>query len=473
MHDPIVVPPLPRRVAVLYAAGGLADSIKTVASGLYLLFFYTTVLGLPSRFVGAAAALTLVWDAVIDPVIGRLSDGTRGSFGRRHGWMLAGSLGMAAGFAALFMPPPGAPRTGLVLWLLAVSLVLRTSQSMFTVPYMALGAELAPSYDGRTTVASYRAAAAQVGAVIASGVSLTYFFAEGERTGTRLSLETYGQMGLWLGALLGAAGLVATLGTWGRRHPVTPGTSGRADRRPAAAWGTIVRHRALLLLTCSAACFFMGGIVNAALAMYFVTTYAGLTGGATLAACQFALHGGAIAGVPCWWALAQRYEKHRLHLAACLTTGLLVASAFWIARAGGPFAGAVETLLIIGYVVAGASGAGAMILPSSMLADLVAEHEAATGTRAEGVFFGAFSCGQQVAAGLSAVLAALLVDYFAGLQPGVAQQAPDTVVRIGVLATLVPGALMALGAAWIAPYHLTRARVADAERTRVETSAAV
>src|SRR5918994_3450321 len=141
---------------VLYGVGGMCDSIKAVTSGLYLLFFYTTVLGLPGRLVGAAAALGLVWDSTIDPFIGRRSDRTFGPYGRRPGWMVVGIAGMVLGFIGLFTPPTGLSGAALFGWLLAMSLILRTGQSMFGVPYLALGAELYSSYDGRTSISGYR-----------------------------------------------------------------------------------------------------------------------------------------------------------------------------------------------------------------------------------------------------------------------------------------------------------------------------
>src|SRR5215217_5534180 len=73
-----------------YGIGGLSDSVKTFGFTTFLLFYYTTVLGLPSALLGLAMGAGLVWDAVVDPLIGHLSDRTNVRFGRRHTFMLAG-----------------------------------------------------------------------------------------------------------------------------------------------------------------------------------------------------------------------------------------------------------------------------------------------------------------------------------------------------------------------------------------------
>jgi GPH family glycoside/pentoside/hexuronide:cation symporter len=94
-----------------------------------------------------------------------------------------------------------------------------------------------------------------------------------------------------------------------------------------------------------------------------------------------------------------------------------------------------------------------------MLADVAEEHELRTGERRDGAIFGAFSAGLQMAAGLGVTLAGFLLDYFAGVVPGTTAQTPATIVRIGVLSCIVPGALSVTAALLILSYDLTRRRV--------------
>jgi Na+/melibiose symporter-like transporter len=83
-----------------------------------------------------------------------------------------------------------------------------------------------------------------------------------------------------------------------------------------------------------------------------------------------------------------------------------------------------------------------------------------------------FSATQQVAAGVAASLAGPLVDGYAGLVPGSAVQAPDTVARLGVLACLLPGALVLVSAGVILAYDLTRHRVSLIQRQLIERTCA-
>ena len=52
-------------------------TVLMVLSGLFMLFFYNSVMGLPSALVGIGLSSSLVVDALLDPFIGHLSDRTR------------------------------------------------------------------------------------------------------------------------------------------------------------------------------------------------------------------------------------------------------------------------------------------------------------------------------------------------------------------------------------------------------------
>src|SRR5687768_12711533 len=76
-------------VKVLYGIGEITGSARSSLFGLFGLFFYSTVMGLPGSLVGLAAGIGLIWDALIDPFIGHASDRIRTRWGQRHIFMLA------------------------------------------------------------------------------------------------------------------------------------------------------------------------------------------------------------------------------------------------------------------------------------------------------------------------------------------------------------------------------------------------
>ena len=72
------------RTRAAYGAGGAVYAVKEAAYTMFVLLFYTQVLGLNGSLTGAVIAISLVWDALSDPLTGVLSDRLRSRHGRRH-----------------------------------------------------------------------------------------------------------------------------------------------------------------------------------------------------------------------------------------------------------------------------------------------------------------------------------------------------------------------------------------------------
>ena len=85
-------PKTPLRDILAYATGEGANSLVTNGIGAFALLYYTEALGLDYRLAGIALAVSLIWDAITDPVMGHISDNTRSRFGRRHLYILFGGI---------------------------------------------------------------------------------------------------------------------------------------------------------------------------------------------------------------------------------------------------------------------------------------------------------------------------------------------------------------------------------------------
>lgn len=65
-----------------YGFGDAASSMYWKIFGMYLLFFYTDVFGIPAATVGTLFLITRVWDSFFDPVVGVLADRTNTRWGK-------------------------------------------------------------------------------------------------------------------------------------------------------------------------------------------------------------------------------------------------------------------------------------------------------------------------------------------------------------------------------------------------------
>ena len=83
------------RTKFFYGFGSISFGIKNNGFSYFVLFVYSSVLGLPAWMAGLALNLVLIADAITDPLVGYYSDRTRSKFGRRHPFMYAAALPVA------------------------------------------------------------------------------------------------------------------------------------------------------------------------------------------------------------------------------------------------------------------------------------------------------------------------------------------------------------------------------------------
>ena len=452
---------LPLSIRLVYGLGEASNSIKSFTFGLFLLFFYTSVLGLPGTLVGLATSLGLVWDAAIDPLIGYASDRLRLPWGRRHALMLAGSLAMGLTFYAIFRPPPGLAQGALFAWLMGTSLLLRTANSLFMVPYHALGAELSRDYHERTAITGARAAFALLGTLVAAALSFAVFFPNTTPAiDPKFNPSGYAMMALAFGLAMTALGLATT---WGTRAHRSLASQARDDDAPGFAAGLwlALRHPPFLLLTLAASLFFLASVVNATVAIHYLTYYAGITDSRALSGFQLSFYVGGLLGVGLWVRAARRIDKRLVAFIATLLVALLMIAAYALVGAGRPLGIGNLTALLIGNGLAGFFASALWALPASMIADVTDLDALVSGQRREGAFFGIYSFSQQVAASVAVLVSGLLVDHFAGLAPGQMAQTAHTIDRLAMLFGPLPAALALIAALLFLGYPLTHQRVRE------------
>jgi GPH family glycoside/pentoside/hexuronide:cation symporter len=138
-----------------YGFGSVAFGVKDNGFSYFLLIFYNQVMGLPSATVGLAIMVALVVDAFMDPIVGQISDNWRSKWGRRHPFMYASALPVAASYLLLWNPP-ALSHEALFFYLIVVAVLIRSFISCYEIPSSALAAELTTEYDERTKLLSVR-----------------------------------------------------------------------------------------------------------------------------------------------------------------------------------------------------------------------------------------------------------------------------------------------------------------------------
>ena len=164
-----------------YGIGDYAICLYWSGVGLYLLYFYTDVVGISPLLAGWIYALGIAWDAITDPFMGYMAERSRTKMGSYRPYIFYGSIPLALSFVLLFWVPPF-EGTLLFLFLLVVNLIHRTCFTIVSVPYSSLTARITDDSDERTKLTTARMLAASFGTLTVSafGFPIVLWFGGGE-----------------------------------------------------------------------------------------------------------------------------------------------------------------------------------------------------------------------------------------------------------------------------------------------------
>ena len=436
---------LSRGTVTRYALGSLGTGGFATLPGLVLVYYLTDTLGVAALLAGLIVTGAKVWDVLIDPVIGGLSDRSLARTGSRRGPMLLGAIGLPFAFVLTFAVPPGLQPAASALWVLVAFVAAATFFSLFQVPYIALPAELTDGYRERTRLLTWR--------VVVLTVAILLFGAGGpEIRGLFPDDPTLGYL-----AMAVAAALLLGAGLW-IASTVAPRSGAPVVAAEAPAASTRVfslshyREGVSALRESQPFRALLGTFVLQALATgmmlagaQFVATWILRDEGAVTV--LFAsLIAPALLVAPVWQKVADRIGKERgfriasmiFLLAALVLVAMLWTPGWWIAVPVG---------------VAGAAYAGMQTLPMAMLPDVIASE----GKERAGVFGGVWTAGETAGMALGSTVLTIVLALTGYLEStaGVSVEQPaSAVVGIALSFSLIPALLMLASLAVLGRYRL-------------------
>lgn len=198
----------------LYGFGGLCYSVISQTVANYFMFFATSVLGMGGTIVGIALAISTVWDGVSDTIVGYISDNySMGKLGRRNGYMLIATVGMAIANLFLWCVPLNFSEGMKFLWILVFLLVLETFNTMFSTPYMALGNEIVSSENERTKVGAINTIFYLIGMITSSVLMMIFLPSTDKYPIGQLNPAGYVKIALFTSLICLICGLVSSIFT--------------------------------------------------------------------------------------------------------------------------------------------------------------------------------------------------------------------------------------------------------------------
>jgi GPH family glycoside/pentoside/hexuronide:cation symporter len=138
-----------------YGFGDAASSMFWKLFGMYIMFFYTDIYGIPAAIVGTMFLITRVGDAVIDPFIGIMADRTETRWGKFRPYLLWMAIPFGI-IGVLTFTTPNMGMTGKIIYAYATYSLMMIIYSMINVPYASLMGVMTSDGKERTTLATFR-----------------------------------------------------------------------------------------------------------------------------------------------------------------------------------------------------------------------------------------------------------------------------------------------------------------------------
>ena len=419
---------LPTGRVVGYGAGSLVTGIYSALPSALLLYFMTDTLAVAPTLAAAGIAVAKLWSVVCDPLVGRLSDISVRDGGSRAPFLLWGALACAVAFSLVFAVPAGLQGAAALLYVTASFVVAVTAYSVYSVPYVALPAEMSDDPHERTRIISVRLAFAFAGGLVAAagGPALV-----GVLGGGRAGYA-------WMSLALGVGAGIAALCAWHAvlrlpRRPTLPASIGGQ----VSVWSGLLRRRSFVRLTVPYI-LIAAAISTLTAALPYYVRYRLGADESLLGGLFFVMLLSSILGLPAGNVLARRLGKP---VTLAVFIGLFCAAVAALGFAATPLQAGVL------LVFAGVGLGGLQLIPFSLLSDVLRGHPSN-----EAALTGVWTAAEKIGLAVGPVLVAGMLSA-AGFVPSSGGDAaqPAGVPTAVVLATaLLPVALLAFPL-WVAP----------------------
>lgn len=365
---------LTMKTKIFYGIADLGISLLTASIQFFLLFYYTDIAGINPGLAGTALLVgKLTWDAINDPVFGYLSDRTRSRWGRRKPYMLLGAIPFGLSIWLLFSLPPGLVGVKAFLAVLGSFLLADTTQTLVSVPYYALSAELTYDYDERTSLISIRMIFTVLGYIL--GAAATTAVAGMFMNMGWSKNAAYSGMGAVFGVVAVITLLVTTFGV-----KETP----RPDLLPAKMHlkeqlGHVFKNRPFVQYMIMSTIISISFTLLTALLPYFIT-YQLLMEEQTSFIMLVLLGTIALFLLP-WRMVAKKMNKGPAYALGLFIASLAIVVAFFLPQGPTPWIYAIA-------FVAGLGFSAQYVFPWSMIPDVIEVDAVQSGERHEGIYFG-------------------------------------------------------------------------------------
>ncbi len=392
---------VPFRSKLAYAAAGPVDvlGIWVLVSIAYQVF--NMELKLPPTYVAIILMSLRLWDGVLDPIMGWISDNFRSKWGRRRPFIFVGAIMAGLTYPLIWWFPidtwtsalsPDQVHLYVMLWVIGFGILFYTFFTIWGIPYQSLLMEMTPDYNERTRVAEVRGYFQTVAGFVNGWIwwlsMLPIFWITVDGVDVASPLNGMRYISIIIGVTIMTLGVLPAI-FLKERYYETDLVQNQKSISLVRSIKETFSNKPFVILSLLTVFFLMGQAIFDGYGRYVGTYY--VLGGDWNEGAKFAGYGTfiytifSLAFIPIFRSLSEKIGKKKVLIIAISIALLSYATTWWTNDPEYPY------LMLINTVFVGIGYAGLWLMLPSMQADVVDYDELQTGERREGGFSSIYS----------------------------------------------------------------------------------
>lgn len=395
-----------------YGAGNFGYGLVSQLASSYLIFYATAVLYIPGSLIGFIISISVIWDAVTDPLMGYISDNTKSRFGRRHIYILIGSILVAICNLFLWIINPSMNYLKKFIFIFLDVILLKTFLTMYITPYTALGAELSTDYDERSSIQANKTIFFLLGIFFAATMGMFIFFRPTiDFPVGQLNPNGYKNMAIISSVLMIISGLTCFFITK-NYIPILPKNNEPKNnigiKNIVIELKKMWQHKDYKAVVLGYLFTNISSALIATIGLH-IFTYTFLMDNYEIGIILGIQLGVSILTQPIWIIISKKIDKKKAVLIGLYIS--IIGSVIFLLLVILKTSVRENYLYMIVYaIVVGFGTGGLFTLPLSMIADTIDKEELRTGLRKEGVFYGVLTLGYKISQSIAIFCFGVFLD---------------------------------------------------------------
>ena len=436
---------LSMKTKILFGLGDLYGGGGFQLLGFFYAIFLSDTIGLNMTLIPIVLLAGKIWDAISDPLMGRITDRTKSRWGRRRPYFLFGSVAVTLSFIFLFSPFSSGSQAALLVYAIVSYLVFCTVWTVVMVPFFAFSAEISLDYTERTRAVTFRVLFSLIGSLLASAVPMTII------NSFPNSKQGYLAMAVAFGILFG----LSILSVFFSKKEVYRPDTNKEEIGFFKSFANALKIRSFRQFVGMFICGMMGIDIISMIMAYYTRYYLRMDGVLTLFL-TLAL-GSQLVALPLWSFVARKFGKRTAFLSGVFIWAFMGTFFVFLPKT-------TPVTILLGFIVLISIGMGAvMFMPHAILGDITDLGEFAYGKRQEGSFSGFATFIRKFSSGLGLAIVTGVLGLLGYITPPegttnftLVYQPPVVESAIKIFISVVPVVLILLGILFASGYQVSR-----------------